>query len=246
MQKLKLLHVGLIIPAILLANVTFVPMETAFEGIWLIDKPLGMTSFGVIRKMRKILGLKKIGHAGTLDPLATGLLIVCSGAYTKQIESLMGMPKTYTGSFYLGATTESYDLEHPPIVTNSNEINVSGTLMHETAKHFVGELWQTPPAHSAIKINGKRAYKTARKGDAPEVKPRLLKIDNFEIVSEELPEIAFKVSCSKGTYIRSLAFDYGEKIGTGAYLASLRRTHIGPFDVKDALNLQELENVIHF
>jgi len=227
-----------------MANIIFVQMETAFEGIWLIDKPLGMTSFGVIRKMRKILGIKKIGHAGTLDPLATGLLIVCSGAYTKQIESFMGMPKTYVGSFYLGATTESYDLEHPPIV-HSGARNVGKEELREIATHFVGELWQTPPAHSAIKINGKRAYKSARQGEAPEVKPRLLKIDNFEIKSEELPEIQFEVNCSKGTYIRSLAFDYGEKIGTGAYLASLRRTHIGVFDVKDALNLQELENMIH-
>ena len=220
-------------------------METAFEGIWLIDKPLGITSFGVIRKMRKILGLKKVGHAGTLDPLATGLLIVCSGAYTKQIESLMGMPKTYTGSFYLGATTESYDLEHSPII-HSGARQVNKEELHENATHFVGDLWQTPPAHSAIKINGKRAYKSARQGEAPEVKPRLLKIESFNILSETLPEIDFEVSCSKGTYIRSLAFDYGEKLGTGAYLSSLRRTEIGPFKVEDAYTLQDLENIIHF
>ena len=227
------------------SNSIFAQMETAFEGIWLIDKPLGMTSFGVIRKMRKILGLKKIGHAGTLDPLATGLLIVCSGAYTKQIESLMGMPKTYTGSFYLGATTESYDLEHPPIPHSGARL-VKRDELHQTAAQFVGELWQTPPAHSAIKINGQRAYKTARKGDTPEVKPRLLKIDDFKITAEDWPEVHFEVSCSKGTYIRSLAYDFGEKLGTGAYLSSLRRTGIGPFNVQDAYSLQELENIIHF
>lgn len=219
-------------------------IECEKDGIWLIDKPLGMTSFGVVQRMRRILKLKKIGHAGTLDPLATGLMIVCSGKFTKQIEGLMGMEKEYTGSFYLGAVTESYDLERPPVITGNAE-DVQSADLEAAAVKLTGFIQQVPPVHSAIKVDGKRAYESARKGQALELKPREVHVKSFELGEYQFPEVAFKVKCSKGTYIRTLAHDFGQLLGTGAYLSSLRRTSIGPFKIDDAILLRDLESILY-
>lgn len=219
-------------------------IECEKDGIWLIDKPLGMTSFGVVQRMRRILKLKKIGHAGTLDPLATGLMIICSGKFTKQIEGLMGMEKEYTGSFYLGAVTESYDLEKPPVITG-NAANIQSADLGSAASSLTGLIQQIPPVHSAIKVDGKRAYESARKGHAIELKPREVHIKSFELGEYHFPEVAFKVKCSKGTYIRTLAHDFGQLLGTGAYLSSLRRTSIGPFKIEEAMILRDLETVLN-
>lgn len=203
-----------------------------------------MTSFGVVQRMRRILKLKKIGHAGTLDPLATGLMIVCSGKFTKQIEGLMGMEKEYTGSFYLGAVTESYDLERPPVITGNAE-DVQSADLEAAAVKLTGFIQQVPPVHSAIKVDGKRAYESARKGQALELKPREVHVKSFELGEYQFPEVAFKVKCSKGTYIRTLAHDFGQLLGTGAYLSSLRRTSIGPFKIDDAILLRDLESILY-
>lgn len=219
-------------------------IECEKDGIWLIDKPLGMTSFGVVQRMRRILKLKKIGHAGTLDPLATGLMIVCSGKFTKQIEGLMGMEKEYTGSFYLGAVTESYDLEKPPVITGNAE-DIPSADLGAAATKLTGFIQQIPPVHSAIKVDGKRAYESARKGQALELKAREVHIKSFELGEYHFPEVGFKVKCSKGTYIRTLAHDFGQLLGTGAYLSSLRRTSIGPFKIDDAILLRDLESVLY-
>lgn len=220
-------------------------IEASADGIWLIDKPVGITSFGVIKKLRRILKIKKIGHAGTLDPLASGLLIVCSGAYTKWIESLMGMPKAYTGSIYLGAETESYDLEHPPVF-NHLVNQIKPEMLKEIQQHFSGEIEQFPPAHSAVKIDGKRAYSEARKGKSPEIKARKVLIEDLKLSCTHAPEVDFYVKCSKGTYIRSLAHDIGKFTGYGAYLSSLRRTAIGQFKVEDAMRLTDLDNLLNY
>lgn len=219
--------------------------DVATDGIWLIDKPVGITSFGIIKKLRRILKMKKIGHAGTLDPLASGLLIVCSGSYTKWIESLMGMPKAYTGTIYLGAETESYDLEHPPRFRHLVS-NIQPDLLNEIQTHFTGETEQYPPVHSAVKIDGKRAYSQARKGKSPEMKARKVLIEELKLSCTHAPELDFYVKCSKGTYIRSLAHDIGKFTGYGAYLSSLRRTAIGPFRVEDAMRLTDLDNLLNY
>jgi len=215
-------------------------METTDPGrVLLIDKPLEWTSFDVVNKLRYRLKIKKIGHAGTLDPLATGLLIICVGKMTKQIERFMGLEKEYTGTFIVGQTTPSYDLETEPTepvdITHLTEEN-----LRQAAARFVGTISQLPPLHSAIKVNGKRAYEFARAGRELELKPREVEISVFEITHFELPKVHFRVVCSKGTYIRSLARDFGETLGTGAYLASLCRTRIGDFRLEDAVSLDEI------
>ena len=212
---------------------------TSNEGVWLIDKPLGWTSFDVVRKMRNILGIKKIGHAGTLDPLATGLLIVCSGPYTKQIDNFVGMEKEYTGTFFIGQTTPSFDLETEPEGSYETE-HLTLELLKSKSKEMIGRQMQTPPLYSAIKMDGKRAYTHARKGTDVKMQPREITIYDFGINSFEVPIIGFKITCSKGTYIRSIANDYGKLLGSGAYLSSLRRTAIGSFRVEDALTIDEL------
>jgi len=205
----------------------------------LIDKPLRWTSFDVVNKLRYKLRIKKIGHAGTLDPLATGLLIICTGKMTKQIDSFMGLEKEYTGTFVIGQTTPSYDLEtevsEPVDITAVTEDSI-----RKAAQSLTGKLSQLPPAHSAIKVDGKRAYKFARQGKEIELKPREVEVFEFEITSIALPMIDFRIVCSKGTYIRSLARDIGEKLGVGAYLSQLCRTRIGTFLLKDAVSIDDV------
>ncbi|WP_435416448.1 tRNA pseudouridine(55) synthase TruB [Polaribacter aestuariivivens] len=212
--------------------------------VLLIDKPLTWTSFQVVNKLRweikQRFKLKKIkvGHAGTLDPLATGLLIICTGKQTKQIDTYQGQIKEYTGTFTVGATTPSYDLE-----TEINETfpieHISKELLEETTKQFIGEIQQKPPIFSAIKKDGKRLYELARKGETTEIKARTVSVLEFEITNINLPKVDFRIVCSKGTYIRSLAFDFGKALNSGAHLSVLRRTKIGGFSVENALSLEE-------
>lgn len=209
----------------------------------LVDKPLNWTSFDVVRKIRSLIKIKKVGHAGTLDPLATGLLIVCTGKLTKKINEYMGMEKEYTGTFILGAVTPTYDLESEPVEIK----DISGITeehVHNATKPFTGEIQQVPPIHSAIKKDGKPVYLLARKGLDVKLEPRTVTIHSFTIEKIELPVIYFKVVCTTGTYIRSLANDYGKELGCGAYLSSLRRTRIGIFLAENALQMQELEHQI--
>ncbi|NJN49988.1 MAG: tRNA pseudouridine(55) synthase TruB [Polaribacter sp.] len=212
--------------------------------VLLIDKPLEWTSFQAVNKIRwhikKRFGLKKIkvGHAGTLDPLATGLLIICTGKKTKEIQTFQAQNKEYTGTFFIGATTPSYDLETK--VDSIFEINhINKELLIDITNQFKGEILQKPPIFSAIKKDGKRLYDIARKGESTEIEARKITIQNFEITSFDLPEINFKIACSKGTYIRSIANDYGKALQSGAYLSSLRRTKIGNFSVENALSIEE-------
>lgn len=215
--------------------------------IILIDKPLHWTSFQAVNKMKYALinkaGLPKkfkIGHAGTLDPLASGLLLVCTGKFTKRITELQGQAKEYTGTFYVGATTPSYDLE-----TEINETfdtsHIDESLIKETVKQFLGEIDQKPPIFSAIKKDGIRLYEHARAGETVEIATRKTTIHEFEITRIELPDVDFRVVCSKGTYIRSLAYDFGNAINSGAHLTMLRRTKIGDFDVKEAMDVTLFE-----
>lgn len=199
----------------------------------LIDKPYEWTSFDVVNKLRRILGIRKIGHAGTLDPLATGLLIVCAGAYTRRINDFMGLEKEYTGTMILGQTTASHDLETEPTPAVSLE-GLDSSALSGLCSRFSGEILQTPPLHSAIKIDGKRAYRFARKGVEKKMEPRRVEVSLFELTRIELPKVDFRVVCSKGTYIRSLVRDFGEATGYGAYMSALRRTRIGDFRVEDA------------
>jgi tRNA pseudouridine55 synthase len=208
--------------------------EQLLEGqVILVNKPLKWTSFDVIGRLRKIFRIKKIGHAGTLDPLASGLLIVCTGKFTKKINDYMGMEKEYTGTITLGATTPTYDLESEPenfkpLDTLTPESIAAATLP------FTGNILQVPPAHSAIKMGGKRVYELARMGMEVKMQPRPVTISVFEITRMQLPEVEFRVVCSTGTYIRSLANDFGAALGCGGYLSALCRTRIGPFKLEDA------------
>jgi tRNA pseudouridine55 synthase len=209
------------------------------EGkVLLINKPLEWTSFDAVRKIRNLVRIKKVGHAGTLDPLATGLLIICTGKFTKRINEFMAQEKEYTGTFAIGATTPTYDLESEP--ENLKDFSfVDEALLIETTKKFMGEIFQTPPIHSAIKKDGKRVYELARKGIDVKLEPRKITIKELEITKIDLPKIEFRVVCTTGTYIRSLANDFGAELGTGAYLSSLCRTRIGQFDLKDAMSIGE-------
>jgi tRNA pseudouridine55 synthase len=222
-------------------------MQYRFEEgeVLLINKPLTWTSFDIINRFRfflkKQLGIKKIkvGHAGTLDPLADGLLIVCTGRFTKRIEEFQGLEKEYTGTFHLGATTPSYDLEHE-IDEVYETSHISDEMIYTAAGKFTGDIMQIPPVYSAIKIGGKRAYKFARNDQDPELIARPVNIREFEITRIALPEVDFRVCCSKGTYIRSLARDFGEALGSGAHLTVLRRTRIGEFLLENAFSLDDL------
>jgi tRNA pseudouridine55 synthase len=212
------------------------------EGqILLIDKPLQWTSFDVIRKIRHLIRVKKVGHAGTLDPLATGLLIICTGKFTKKINEYMAREKEYTGTITLGATTPTYDLESKPENFRLLE-NISEEKIKNTKNSFLGEIMQVPPAHSAIKVEGKRVYELARKGKEVKLEPRKVCIKEFAITAIELPAVHFRVVCSTGTYIRSLANDFGEALTCGAYLSNLRRTRIGEFKVEDSLSIHGFED----
>lgn len=209
--------------------------------VLLIDKPLRWTSFDVIQKLRRIIKIRKIGHAGTLDPLATGLLIVCTGKFTKSINEYMAQEKEYTGTITLGATTPTYDLESEPENFKPVE-NITEEQIHAATQNFIGEISQIPPAHSAIKVGGTRVYELARQGKEVKLEPRRITIKEFAITKIEMPVVHFKVVCSTGTYIRSLAYDFGEALGCGGYLSSLRRTRIGNFNAADAIDLDLLEN----
>ena len=221
------------------------------EGqILLVDKPLKWSSFQAVNKLKYLLinkvGLPKkfkIGHAGTLDPLATGLLIVCTGKFTKRITEIQGQAKEYTGTFYIGATTPSYDLE-TEIDENFSISHITETLIQETTKQFIGEIDQKPPIFSAIKKDGKRLYEHARAGESIEIESRKTTIHEFEITKIALPEIDFRVVCSKGTYIRSLAYDFGKAMKSGSHLTALRRTKIGNYDVTDAIDVTLFEDSI--
>jgi len=206
----------------------------------LIDKPLGWTSFDVVNKLRRLLGVKKIGHAGTLDPLATGLLIVCTGTMTKQISQLTALDKEYTGTLILGQRTPSHDRE-TPVTEVCDTSHITPEQVKEAARELTGEIEQIPPAHSAVKIQGKRAYALARAGKTPELKPRKVLVHAFEITGLRLPEVDFRIACSKGTYIRSLVRDLGEKLGTGACLVALCRTRIGNYHLEQARNIDSFE-----
>lgn len=212
--------------------------------ILLIDKPLHWTSFQVVNKLRweirRAFNIKKIkvGHAGTLDPLATGLLVICTGKMTKQIDTFQGQIKEYTGSFVLGSTTPSYDLETEIDHTYPTE-HISDTLIKATTTHFTGEIEQVPPVFSAIKKDGKRLYEFARAGEAVEIKSRKVHVSEFEITNISGLTIDFRVVCSKGTYIRSLANDFGKALDSGAHLSALRRTKIGDYTVENALSPEQ-------
>ena len=199
----------------------------------MINKPLKWTSFDVIARLRKIFKIKKIGHAGTLDPLATGLLIVCTGKFTRKINEYMGMEKEYTGTITLGATTPTYDLESEPENFKPYD-TISAEALNAATLPFTGNILQIPPAHSAIKMDGKRVYELARMGQEVKMQPRPVTISLFEITRIALPEVDFRVVCSTGTYIRSLANDYGATLGCGGYLSALCRTRIGIFKLEDS------------
>lgn len=207
----------------------------------LIDKPLEWTSFDVVGKVRNTIRIKKIkvGHAGTLDPLATGLLVVCTGKFTKKVDEYLAQEKEYTGTFTLGATTPSYDLETEidqrfPMEGITEEHILSAT------QQFIGEIEQVSPAYSALKVDGERAYEKARRGETVNIKSRKVTISEFEITSINLPEVNFRIVCSKGTYIRSIASDFGKALNNGAYLSALRRTRSGDLRIEDAWDLREL------
>lgn len=214
----------------------------------LIDKPIDWTSFDAVNKVRRLisrqLGKKlKVGHAGTLDPKATGLLLICTGAMTKRINELVGLDKEYTGTFFLGATTPSYDTE--------TEINLRSEIAHLTSemilaatKKFIGATQQVPPQFSAKLVDGKRAYLSARKNKEVKIEPVTITIKEFEITRIDMPQVSFRVVCSKGTYIRSLARDFGEALNSGAYLTSLRRIRIGQYSVQDAMTPAQFEALL--
>ena len=212
-------------------------------SVILIDKPLNWTSFDVVKKIRGLTKTSKVGHAGTLDPLATGLLIVCTGKFTKRINEFMAAEKEYTGSFTIGHTTPSYDLETEPVFQSSIE-HITEGMIHAATQQFIGEIMQVPPIYSAIKKDGKAAYLSARKGLDVKMEPRPIRIKSFEITSIELPTIHFRVVCSTGTYIRSLAFDFGNALGCGAYLSSLIRTRIGEYWLVQANSLDEFSSKV--
>jgi tRNA pseudouridine55 synthase len=207
----------------------------------LIDKPRDWTSFKVVHTIRKSINIKRVGHTGTLDPLATGLLIILTGKNTKQMLSFEGLDKTYTGTILLGKSSPSMDTETEMKSKDLPE-DLNDDLIFSTRDHFLGDIQQVPPMYSALKVKGKKLYDLARKGKEIERKPRDIHISKFEITGINVPEIHFEINCSKGTYIRVIANDFGEKLGCGAVLSSLRRTKIGNYDVKDALTVEEFIN----
>jgi tRNA pseudouridine55 synthase len=209
----------------------------------LLNKPLGWSSFQLVKKVRYLCKVKKVGHAGTLDPLATGLMLICTGKATKTIEQLMGQDKTYTGCFRLGEASPSYDRE-----TASDQFfptdDLTEQTIRETVLQFTGAFMQLPPPHSAIKVNGKRLYENARKGLATELRPRPVNIHHFVITKIEMPHVYFEIRCSKGTYIRSIAHDFGKALNNGAVLTELCRTAIGDFKLSDAMQIDAFEQMV--
>lgn len=227
----------------------YTPEEFKEGQILLFDKPLGWTSFQLVNKVRWLIRQSckikkiKVGHAGTLDPLASGLLIICTGKFTKRIEELQGQEKEYTGTFTLGGTTPSYDLETEIDQTFEIE-HISEENIHAATKEFMGEISQIPPVFSALKKDGKRLYEYARNGEDVEIPSRKVTVSAFEITNVEMPKVEFRVACSKGTYIRSLAHDFGKAINSGAHLSALRRTKIGTFNVDDSLDIASFEKLL--
>jgi len=215
----------------------------------LIDKPLGWTSFDVVKKIRSMIKYKmkidkiKVGHAGTLDPMATGLLIICTGKATKKIELFQKLEKEYTGTFVLGATTPSFDME-TAIDKEFSVDHFTENAIRETTQQFTGDIEQIPPIYSAVQIKGERAYNLARDKKDVELKSRKVSIHAFDIIRTKMPEVDFRIVCSKGTYIRSLARDFGQALDTGAYVNKLRRTRIGKFKVADALVIEQFEQIL--
>lgn len=205
----------------------------------LVDKDLDWTSFDVVKKIKNIIKCKKVGHAGTLDPLATGLLIICTGKNTKKINDIQNQDKVYTGEFILGKSTPSHDLE-TEFNSQKDIKNITSYRIEEVSKRFVGEQLQRPPKFSAVKVNGKRAYEYARDNEEVKIKEKNINIYEFKIIEYNLPNISFKISCTKGTYIRSIARDFGEELGCGAVLSKLRRTEIGNYNVEDAFKVNDL------
>ncbi len=227
----------------------YTPEEFKEGQILLFDKPLGWTSFQLVNKVRWLIRQSckikkiKVGHAGTLDPLASGLLIICTGKFTKRIEELQGQEKEYTGTFTLGGTTPSYDLE-TEIDQNFEIEHISEENIHAATKEFIGEISQIPPVFSALKKDGKRLYEYARNGEDVEIPSRKVTVSAFEITNVEMPKVEFRVACSKGTYIRSLAHDFGKALNSGAHLSALRRTKIGTFNVDDSLDIASFEKLL--
>ena len=225
------------------------PEDFQTGKVVLIDKPLDWTSFQVVNKVRwlikKKLGVKKIkvGHAGTLDPLASGLLILCTGKFTKKIDTYQAQHKEYTGTITIGATTPSYDLE-TEVDATFDISGITNEQIRQTALSFIGDIEQRPPVFSALKKEGKRLYEFAREGQEVEVPTRKIHISAFEITKIELPNIDFRVACGKGTYIRSLAHDFGQALNNGAHLSALRRTKIGAFSVENAQSITEFEDLL--
>ena len=219
-------------------------MFNFIEGeVLLFDKTIGWTSFDIVRKVRNLIRVKKVGHAGTLDPLATGLLIVCTGKFTKKINEYMGMEKEYSGTFTLGSTTPSYDLETEP-TDFKDTAHLTEEMIVAATEQFTGDIMQMPPQHSAIKKDGKPLYLSARQGIEVKVDARPVTIKEFTITKIELPVVHFKVVCSTGTYIRSLANDFGAALGVGGYMSSLCRTRIGAFRNEDALSIDQFEQQV--
>ena len=208
--------------------------------VLLVDKPLTWSSFDVVRKVKNTLRIKKIGHAGTLDPLATGLLILCTGKKTKQIDQIQAQEKEYTGTFRLGQTTPSFDLE-TPVDAEQPYAHLTDDEIRAATAQFIGLLEQTPPLFSAVKVNGERAYEVARRGGEAEIKSKQITIREFELTRIDLPEVDFRISCTKGTYVRSLARDFGAALGCGAHLTKLVRTRIGEYLLADALTMDAVE-----
>ena len=225
------------------------PFSFAAGCLFLVDKPKGWTSFDVVNKLRyairRQLGVKKfkVGHAGTLDPMATGMLNICCGKWTKRLGELQGMDKTYTGTVTLGGTTASYDAEEPVSETFPTG-HITEEMIHAAAASLTGDLQQLPPIYSAIKVDGVPLYKKARRGEMVEVKARPVTVHEFKITRIELPEVDFEISCSKGTYIRSLAHDLGKALDSGGYLTALRRTVVGPYTEDQMWPVEELLGLI--
>ena len=218
--------------------------------ILLINKPLGWTSFDVVKKIKNLIRTKyslkklKVGHAGTLDPLASGLLIVCTGKFTKRISELQGQAKIYTGDITLGGTTPSYDLE-TEIDTKFETNHITKNLIKETTAQFIGEIEQKPPIFSALKRGGERLYKKARRGESFEIQARKVSVHSFDIKTIEMPKVSFEIKCSKGTYIRSIAHDFGTALNSGAHLSKLCRTSIGDYQLVEALDVSDFEKQLN-
>lgn len=218
--------------------------------ILLINKPLGWTSFDVVKKIKNLIRTKyslkklKVGHAGTLDPLASGLLIVCTGKFTKRISELQGQAKIYTGDITLGGTTPSYDLE-TEIDTKFETNHITENLIKETTTQFIGEIEQKPPIFSALKRGGERLYEKARRGESFEIQARKVSVHSFDIKTIEMPKVRFEIKCSKGTYIRSIAYDFGTALNSGAHLSKLCRTAIGDYQLGDALDVSDFEKQLN-